>query len=148
MIAFKGQIPYAGPPEPDGDRSDFRQVPKTDKGNRGYGDRGQFGTFQTDAEQFGTPKGVAMASGNYGAGMQQHGYGVEAADAERGFCDPGIREAPAYDKANYQDRSTRPRIPDEDQLETNTMADDWEFRGRNRVSRGFLTRPRIPTERN
>lgn len=120
-----------------GERDDFRDVPLTDGGNRDYSDRGMLGNFQTDAEPFPTPAGVRIFTG----------YGGDRADLERGYVEPVIREDPAYDKANYQDRWTQPREPNEDMGETDVMRQDFEFRGRNQRARGFLTRPRVPTER-
>lgn len=149
LIGFTGQLPVLGPDERDENRDDFRNVPRSDRGNRGYGDRGMLGTFQTRDTQWPNPKGVQAASGGYDPSIERnvHGYGVEDADVVRGFCEPGITENPAYDKVNYCERSTVPRHPDEDFGNADRMERDWEFRGRNRESRGFLTRPRIPTER-
>lgn len=150
MVAFIGQLPVLGPMERDENRSDFRDVPRSDKGNRGYRDQGLRSSYQTDAEQFPNPKGVVTAyDGGYSPEVerQRHGYGIDEADIVRGFCEPGIREDPAFDKWNYAERSSEPRHPDEDQGNADRMAKDWEFRSRNRQSRGFLTRPRIPTER-
>lgn len=120
------------------DVSDFRQVPKTDKGNRDYSDRGQFGSFgPSNRDQFLNPPDVKMFTG----------YGATEADIDLGFVRPEIREDPAYDKDNYEQRSTQPTRPNEDMGETDVMRDDWEFRRRNTKARGFLTRPHIPTER-
>jgi hypothetical protein len=150
MIAFSGQLPIVGPPDKDREVDDFRNVPRSDRGNRGYKDRGQLGGYQTDAEQFPNPKGVVTAyDGGYDPATerQRHGYGIDEADIVRGFCKPELTEDAAYDKENYTNRSTVPRHPDEDQDNADRLRRDWEFRSRNREARGFLTRPRIPSER-
>ena len=122
----------------DEEESDFRQVPASDRGDESYGDRGQFGSYApSNREPFESPREVRYFAG----------YGANEQDLDRGFIDPVIREDPAYDKSNYQERSTMPMEPDEDQGNRQVMERDWEFRNRNRQSRGFLTRPRIPTER-
>lgn len=94
----------------------------------------------SNREPFRNPSGVKMFTG----------FGADEETLERGYCVPGIREAPAYDKVNYQERSTDPRTPDEDDStdSAEAMEPDWQFRNRNRTSRGFMTRPRIPTERD
>lgn len=135
-VGFIGQIPVLGPIEPE-DRNDFRDVPGTDKGNASYSDRGMLGSYTPDSEPYGAPRGVRFAAG----------YGADMADLDRGYCRPGISEDPAYDKVNYSQRSSQPRVPDEDQGNAEVMGQDWEFRNRNARSRGFLTRPRLPTER-
>ena len=117
--------------------TDYRAVPASDTGE-GYGDRGMLGSYTPEPrDAYRDPAGV------------QHytGYGASMADIERGYCDPGIREDAAYDLANYKDRYTQPKLPDEDKGNTGVMPSDWEFRGRATRSRGFFTRPRIPTER-
>lgn len=121
----------------DRDTDDFRQVPASDDGNRNYRDRGQFGTFSPDKEPYRSPRDI----------VRMTGFGADEADLDRGWCEPAIREDPAYDKSNYQDRWTQPREPNEGMGETDVMRQDWEFRGRNQRARGFLTRPRVPTER-
>jgi hypothetical protein len=136
VAGFIGQLPVFGQPD-DGDRSDFRQVPESDRGNADYSDRGQFGSYSAGEAPFRTPAEVRFSAG----------YGADAVDLERGFCQPVIREDPAYDKRNYEMRSSQPRQPDEDQGNADSMGQDLEFRSRNQRSRGFLTRPRIPTER-
>ena len=122
---------------PEKEVDDYRAVPATDRGNASYGDRGGFGSFSPSREPYRNPSDV-----NFEAG-----YGVTAADLERGWCEPTIREDPAYDLANYKQRYSDPLAPDEDNGNRQTMDDDWEFRERNRRSKGFLTRPRVPTER-
>jgi hypothetical protein len=120
------------------DRSDFRQVPASDEGNEGYRDHGKLGSYATNrGEPFETPRDVRF----------DPGYGASARDLERGWKEPLITEHPAYQLENYKDRSSRPDESDVTPGNVEAMPDDWEFRNRNRTSRGFLTRPRIPTER-
>jgi len=117
--------------------SDFRDVPLSDTGD-GYHDRGAFGSYgPREHEQWEVPEGVKYMAG----------FGASVEDLHRGFIEPTIRESPAYDKVNYRERSTQPKVPDEGPGNNQVMDDDWEFRTRNRRSRGFLTRPYIPTER-
>ena len=132
---FGTPIPFAGPGEEV--RSDFRDVPLSDTGD-GYSDRGALGSYAPrEHEQWQAPGDVKYMAG----------FGASVEDLQRGYIEPTIREDPAYDKANYQERSSLPMEPDEDFNNTGVMDDDWEFRTRNRRSRGFLTRPYIPTER-
>jgi len=132
---FGTPIPFAGPGEEV--RSDFRDVPLSDTGD-GYHDRGALGSYSPrEHEQWAPVPEVKCFEG----------FGASVADLQRGFIDPTIREDPAYDKANYRERSSLPMEPDEDFNNTGVMDDDWEFRTRNRRARGFLTRPYIPTER-
>lgn len=105
--------------------------------NPKYDTEAHLGTYRTDAEQFSDPKDMVYFTG----------FGANAEDCERGFCEPNVKELPDYDKCNYAGRYTEPRKPDEDQNNTLSMPQDWEFRQKERVSKGFLTRPRIPTER-
>lgn len=117
------------------ERSDFRQVPDSDSGNDSYSDQGMLGSF-TQREPFEAPFVERFT-----------GYGATHADLERGYCAPGELEDPAHDLSNYKMRSTEPRMTDEDFGNTDGLPSDYEFRRRNQRSRGFLTRPRIPTER-
>jgi hypothetical protein len=122
----------------DDDRSDYRPVPTSDRGSDdGYRDRGMLGFYQTDAKPFKNPGDVRFFDG----------HGASMADLERGWCEPLITEHPAYEKKNYADRSTQPKESDITPGNIEAMPDDWQFRDRNRRSQGFLTRPRIPTER-
>jgi hypothetical protein len=130
---FGTPIPLAGPGEEV--RSDFRDVPLSDTGD-GYHDRGALGSYGRDAPWDPVPGVKYMA-----------GFGADVEDLQRGFIAPTIREDPAYDKANYRERSSLPMKTDEDFNNTGVLDEDWEFRTRNRRSRGFLTRPYIPTER-
>jgi hypothetical protein len=123
-------IAFIGMPEEDEDRSDYRPVPASDRGNDGYHDRGMLGTYQTnDGEPFAPPADVRFETG----------YGATMGDLKRGYCDPGIHEDAAYDFEAYQNRATE-AVRDTDDY-------DWSFRNRNRRSGGFLKRPRLPTER-
>lgn len=120
----------------DQDRSDFREVPASDRGNAGYTDRGGFGTYQTDAEPFRDPADVKHFTG----------FGATEEDLQRGYQVPAIRDTPAYDLDNYKDRSSQPRLSDEDEGGAATD-DDWAFRRKNERARGFLTRNHLPTDR-
>jgi hypothetical protein len=119
-----------------GDTNDFRNVPRTDR-DPTYRDRGMFGNYAPTSEPYPAPAETRFFTG----------FAGDEEDLRRGWCVPAIREDPAYDKVNYQDRWTQPREPNEDMGETDVMRADWEFRGRNQRSRGFLPRPRVPTER-
>ena len=133
-----GPLPILKEIGEDEERGDFRNVPETDCGNLDYSDRGKFGSYASNyGRPFLDPPTVRHFTG----------YGATTADLDRGYVVPGINEDPAYDKANYQLRSTDPKHPDEQPGDTDSMERDWEFRRRNQRARGFLTRPRIPTER-
>lgn len=120
------------------DNSDYRPVPKSDEGNEGYEDRGYLGWYAPDnREPFRDPPDVRYFTG----------YGATEEDLRLGYCKPDVGNEPAYAKSNYEMRSTLPRARNEDFGNTDTLPDDFEFRSRNQRSRGFLTRPRIPTER-
>ena len=117
---------------------DFRNVPSSDKGNEDYSDKGMLGRYTVPQRVFEKdPVGLKRYAG----------YGATEADLRLGYIEPTIREDPAYDKPNYEDRSTDPSKPDELFNNSGVMPDDWEFRRRKRVSRGFLTRPTNSTER-
>lgn len=117
--------------------SDYRPVPASDNG-RNYQDQGMLGSYApSNREPWGAPEGLKFDSG----------FGADREDFERGFVEPRLSEHPAYDKSNYDMRSTIPRSPSEDFGNTDVMDRDLEFRRRNQNARGFLTRPRIPTER-
>ena len=102
-----------------------------------YDDLGMLGSYRTSEVQFRNPKGLKTFPG----------FGADEADLELGFIKPEIRELPEYDKVNYHDRWTQPMLPDEDLTNRDSMARDLEFRLEQRNSKGFLTRPRTPTER-
>jgi len=121
----------------DVEKDDFRAVPRSDAGET-YRDRGALGGYSTNrGEPFDPPSDVRFFEG----------YAGDVADLERGYCVPRITEDPAYQLANYKDRSSEPRESDVTPGNVEAMPDDWEFRNRNRRSDGFLTRPRIPNER-
>lgn len=118
------------------DRSDFRPVPESDKGNKGYRDTGMLGSYQSEAEQFPDPAGVRHFTG----------YGADEADIARGFCEPKITDRAAYNLENYKYRSSEPMENNQDEG-LGGLPEDFDFRQRNRRSRGFLIRPRTPTDR-
>lgn len=105
--------------------------------NDKYNTKANLGTYRTSDEQFPDPEGMVYFTG----------FGANSADCERGFCEPDIKELPDYDKANYHDRYSQPRLPDEDQGNRDFLMQDMEFRMKERETKGFLTRPRIPIER-
>lgn len=119
----------------DEDRSDYRPIPSSDDGKT-YRDRGMLG-FYSEPKPFRTPRDVSFETG----------FGATQADLERGWSEPLITEHPAYQLSNYKDRSSVPMESDVTPGNVEMMESDWAFRDRNRQSRGFLTRPRIPTER-
>lgn len=134
-VSFLGQIPEfdrAGTQE----RSDYRPVPDTDRGNAWYRDEGGLGTYSPTEEPYAPPDDVRWFTG----------YGGDEQDLKRGYQVPRISDDPAYDLDNYKDRSSLPRLSDEDEG-GDAMRDDYNFRRRNERSRGFLTRNRIPTDR-
>lgn len=110
-----------------------------------YNDKGMLGSYRTSEVQFRNPEGVKTFSG----------YGADDADLELGFCQPVIRALPEYDKVNYQDRYSRPKLPDEDDsagavagfFGDGSLQRDFEFREKERTSKGFLARNHIPTDR-
>lgn len=134
-LDFIGQLPVLRPTG-SGDESGFRPVPESDRGNATYADRGMLGSYTPQSEPYRTPADVRFAVG----------YGMTEEDAQRGYQRAVIRDDPAYDLDNYKDRSTLPKLSDEDEG-GDSMNDDWAFRRRNERSRGFLTRPRPPTDR-
>lgn len=95
------------------------------------------GDEQDIREQYTTPADVKMFAG----------YGATEEDLKRGFIEPAITDHPKYDAANYKQRWT---IPSQSDLDGGAQVDvpsDWEFRSKDLVSHGFLTRPRVSTER-
>lgn len=119
----------------DEDRSDYRPVPSSDDGET-YRDRGMLG-FYSREKPFDCPSEVRFEAG----------YGASVADLKRGWNEPLITEHPAYQLSNYKDRSSQPMESDVTPGNVDMMEDDWAFRNRNRKSRGFLPRPRLPIER-
>ena len=125
-------------PDSSGENTDdFRDNPASDTGEF-YSDVGARGNYSTSRVPFAKPEGVVSYSG----------FGCTEADYERGYVVPSKADDPAYDKINYRDRWTQPQVPTEDQGNGQAMPNDWEFRQRNQRSRGFLTRPHLPTERS
>ena len=119
-------------------RSDYRPNPRTDRGNADYVDRGGLGFYQTnDGKPWAPPSDVTYMTG-FGANMD---------DLKRGWKVPVITQNPAYQLHNYKDRSSDPKVSDVTPGNVEMTEAEWEFRNRNRRSQGFLTRPRIPTER-
>ena len=134
----KGWLVNVLSPSTDGeDADDFRQVPASDYCDK-YSDVGQRGSYSTSRVPFAKPEGVVSYSG----------FGCSEDDYQRGYIVPSRADDPSYDKINYQDRGSLPRVPTESDGNTAVMPEDWEFRQRNQRARGFLTRPRMPTERN
>lgn len=120
------------------DESDWRPVPSTDRGNAAYTDRGEMGGYETNGGRpFDPPADVRWFTG----------YGADEAVLKRGWCEPLITEHPGYERSNYQDRYSQPRVSDVTKGNVEALTDDLEFRNRNRRSKGFLTHGRIPRER-
>ncbi len=119
-------------PEGDNQGTDYRAVPASDR-DTGYSDRGMLGSYRAE----------------YGEAEVRRftGFGADEADLRRGYAEVTIRDVPAYDLANYKERLTLPRLPDEDDNPLTTSDEDLNFRRRHQRSRGFLTRPHLPTER-
>ena len=134
-VSFLGQLPELRPVGT-GDMSDFHPVPDSDRGNAAYSDRGMLGSYRPPGDAFDSPSDVRRSTG----------YGATEADLDRGYQRPAIRDDPAYDLDNYKTRSTLPRMSDEDEG-GDAMNDDYAFRRKNERARGFLTRPRTPTDR-
>jgi hypothetical protein len=138
VVNFIGQLAQLSPaPEPE-ERSDFREVPSTDRGNASYHDRGRFGTWAPSNEEgFRLPENV----------RRFEGYGCSEDDYERGYIPNVVHEDPAYDPGNYKNRWTIPKTPDEDDQPSTAGNDDLRFRAKNEMSRGMFNRPKIPTDR-
>ena len=108
----------------------------SDKGEK-YDDLGMLGSYRTSEVQFPNPKGMKTFPG----------FGADEADLQLGFIRPTISGLPNYDQANYYNRWTAPKMPDEDEGNRDSTARDLEFRTKELETKGILTRPRIPTER-
>lgn len=134
---FIGQLPVFQPDTPDGDRDDYRAPPAGDRDNAGYGDAGMLGNYSPSLDRYPSPDEVKRFTG----------FGATAEDLDRGFVEPVMRERAAYDLENYKQRWTAPKSPDEDDNPATAGAEDRAFRRRHERSRGFLVRPRIPTDR-
>lgn len=100
-------------------------------------DQGQtLGSYRTSETQFQNPKGINVFEG----------FGADKDDLVRGWCQPNLRELPNYDTQTYFDRWTLPKA--DDLVEDGPgIPRNKNFLDGDRVSKGFLTRPRIPTER-
>jgi hypothetical protein len=105
--------------------------------NAKYETEGMLGSYCTSAEPFLNPEGVKMFAG----------FGANEAQLDLGYLDPHVSELPNYDNANYKERYSIPSHPDEGPGNHMSLPKDMEFRMKERESKGFLTRPRIPTER-
>jgi hypothetical protein len=134
-IDFVGQLPE-GQPAGDEDREDYRPVPESDA-SPGYRDQGMLGSYRTSAKQYPNPPGVKLFAG----------FGATEEDLERGFCEPRISDDPAYQLDDYKHRSSQPALSDIDEGGAAATSKDYAFRRKNERSRGFLTRPHIPTDR-
>lgn len=104
--------------------------------NDKYREKGRLGSYRTSDTQFPNPSGVEVFEG----------FGANKEDLVRGFCTPQLRELPEYDRQNYFYRYSEPKS-DDLAADGPGLSADYEFRNKERVSKGFLTRPRIPTER-
>lgn len=134
-VSFLGQLPEFSSTGQE-NMSDYRPVPSGDRGNAAYTDKGMLGSYRSHEGLFRDPSDVRHFTG----------YGADVADLQRGYQVPMIRDDPAYQLDNYKERSTLPMLPDEDEG-GDPMSDDYAFRRRNERAQGFLTRPRIPTDR-
>lgn len=105
--------------------------------NDKYDSEGTLGSYRTSESPFPNAAGVVTFPG----------YGADKEDLERGFCRPTIRDLPEYKKENYEDRYTQAMDITKDYLDIFEPSPDQKFREIDRQSKGFLTRPRIPTER-
>lgn len=105
--------------------------------NSGYSQPGLLGHQYADPEPYKSPPNVKYFAG----------FGATEQDLDLGYLKKETRELPDYDKANYNERYTEASKPDENFANTGVLPEDVEFRNKERVSKGFLTRPRIPTER-
>jgi len=104
-----------------------------------YADRVKLGgDYSPSADPFPMPSDVKVFGG----------YGADESDIRQGFIRPTMRDNPEFDKQNYVSRWTIPKEPDIDPGDTTGTDMDWEFRQKDLRSKGFMTRPRIPTERS
>ncbi len=129
--AFLGKIPVMRPDTPT-EGTDYRAVPASDNG-RDYSDRGMLGSYRSEYSEADVRRFT--------------GFGADEADLKRGYAEVTIRDDPAYDLGNYKERWTAPMLPGNDVNPATANEDDYDFRRRNERSKGFLTRPRLPTER-
>jgi hypothetical protein len=139
-MAIKGQRPGA-----EGD--DYRPAADSHADGKSYKDRGAFGTYQVREDDFPDPANLKRATG----------WGATTEDLRRGFVRPSITDNPAYEKSNYELRSSLPRREMDGGDSRDRLNDDGSnifddadysnFRDRNMVAKGFLTRPRYSKER-
>lgn len=118
-------------------KTDFREVPSTDVGNKGYRDRGRLGWYAPSEKQY----------TDFGDVRWFEGYGADEADLRLGFIEPTITESPAYQLQDYKDRWDLPKARDLTPGNVEAHEEDYAFKRRNRESKGFLPRPRIPRDR-
>lgn len=113
-----------------------RLTPASDK-DLGYSDKGQLGTYQTTPGDFPDPEGL----------KRFEGYGADKDDLSRGYVVPTIGENPVYDLENHKYKWTEPREFDEDDKIQGAVESSFEFRMKDRKTKGFCMRPHLPTER-
>lgn len=100
-------------------------------------DQGQtLGTYRTSETQWPNPEDVNVFEG----------FGADKDDLVRGYCRPAIKSNPEYDADNYKLRWSIPTVSDLTE-QGPEVPSDVEFRQKDLLSKGFLARPRIPTER-
>lgn len=75
---------------------------------------------------FATPADVKMFAGE----------GADVEDLKRGYLKPDIRNAPEYEKVNYNGRASV--------VSSENYAEDYQFRDKDRVYSGLLSRSRYP----
>ncbi|HKS73276.1 MAG TPA: hypothetical protein VJQ82_08765 [Terriglobales bacterium] len=109
-----------------------------DVGNKAYRDKGQL-LKPGDTSDFPEPEGI----------KRFEGYGADEADLERGYVEPEISDRPQYDLAAYKERWSEPKAETTGAFpyRPGLAPDDLEFLEKNRQTKGFLIRPRIPTDR-
>lgn len=93
--------------------------------------------YQTSDKQFPNPEGEVVFSG----------FGANAEDLERGWIKCDIRQNPEYEMSNHKLKWTEYRIADEDGNGGMDLPPDFEFRMKDRETKGLFVRPHIPTER-
>lgn len=121
----------------DVERDDYRPVPESDRDSV-YSDRGMLGGYSPSKEPFAPPADVRFEAG----------FGADVEDLKRGYCEPNVSFSPAYQLENYKDRYSQPRVSgDVNNGNQEGMESDFEFRNRNRRTKGFLVRPHIAKDR-
>lgn len=75
------------------------------------------------------------------------GFGADDSDLRRGWVEPVIRQDPRYDLVNHKQKWTEFRISDEDSNGGEDLPNEFEFRMKDRETKGLFIRPHIPTER-